>query len=89
MENWMLYFIVINIITFLAYGLDKQKAKMRRWRIPEKVLLGLAAIGGSVGAYIGMRMFRHKTQKVKFSVGVPVVFLLQVAVGVYVCIIRR
>lgn len=83
MDELILYLAAINVVTFLAYGLDKQKAKQNRWRIPEKVLLGLAALGGSVGAFIGMRAFHHKTKKLKFSVGVPVIFVLQFAVVVY------
>lgn len=83
MDGIGMYLCAINVVAFLAYGLDKQKARMKRWRIPEKVLLGLAAAGGSVGAYTGMKMFHHKTQKVKFSVGVPVIFLIQAVAAVY------
>ena len=83
MDELILYLVTINAVTFLAYGLDKQKAKENRWRIPEKVLLGLAALGGSVGAFVGMHAFHHKTKKLKFSVGVPVIFVLQLAVLVY------
>lgn len=83
MDELILYLVTINAVTFLAYGLDKQKAKQNRWRIPEKVLLGLAALGGSVGAFVGMHAFHHKTKKLKFSVGVPVIFVLQLAVLVY------
>lgn len=83
MDELILYLVTINAVTFLAYGLDKQKAKQNRWRIPEKVLLGLAALGGSVGAFVGMYAFHHKTKKLKFSVGVPVIFVLQLAVLVY------
>lgn len=78
-----MYLAGINLVAFLLYGLDKQKAKMGRWRISEKVLMGLAAAGGSIGAYLGMRLFRHKTQKPKFALGVPILFLLQVAVIAY------
>lgn len=78
MRYFVAYLCIMNIITFLIYGLDKQKARMNRWRIPEKVLLGFAACGGSLGAYIGMKMFRHKTSKPKFYIGVPVIFILQV-----------
>ena len=56
------YLIIINIIAFVVYGIDKMKAKKGVWRIPEKTLLLLAAIGGSVGAAAGMRLWRHKTQ---------------------------
>ena len=63
MEYVILYLGVINIVAFLLYGLDKQKARQNRWRIPEKILLGAAAIGGTIGAFAGMQMFHHKTQK--------------------------
>lgn len=82
MENlsWLIY---LNVLTFIVYGVDKYKAKHKQWRIPEKTLLGLAAAGGSIGAWAGMMVFRHKTQHLKFKLGVPVLFLLQVAVGMY------
>ena len=76
----MIYvFSLINIITFFVYGLDKLKAVNHRWRIPEWVLLGLAVAGGSVGAYLGMQVFRHKTLKPLFRFGVPVILLVQAA----------
>lgn len=71
------YLVVINIAAFLIYGLDKQKAKRDKWRIPEATLLGLAVIGGSVGALLGMYTFHHKTRKIKFSAGVPLILLIQ------------
>ena len=71
-------FIFFNVITFFVYGLDKLKAVQHWWRIPEVVLLGLAAVGGSVGAYLGMLVFRHKTRKPLFRFGVPVILLAQV-----------
>lgn len=83
MEYGIIYLFVINIITYFLYGLDKQKAKQNRWRIPEKVLLGLAAFGGTIGALLGMRMFRHKTQKWKFKLGVPVILAIQIALVIY------
>ncbi len=83
MEYGIMYLFVINVITFLLYGLDKQKAKQNRWRIPEKVLLGAATLGGTIGALIGMRMFHHKTQKWKFKAGVPLIFVLQFAAVIY------
>lgn len=83
MEFIIIYLGTMNVAAFLLYGLDKQKARMNRWRIPEKVLLGIAVIGGSVGAYAGMRAFRHKTQKMKFYIGVPVIFFLQMAIVCY------
>lgn len=84
MQEIILYSVIfLNIITFLLYGLDKQKARQRRWRIPERVLIGFALIGGSVGAYAGMKVFRHKTQKKKFSIGVPLIFLIQIGLLFY------
>ena len=71
------------MLTFVVFGLDKWKARQGRWRVPEATLLGLAAVGGSVGAWLAMRLFRHKTQKKKFRYGVPVLFVLQVAAVVY------
>ena len=79
--NTLLYAIIfINIVTFSAYGLDKLKAVNHRWRIPEWILLGLAVAGGSVGAYLGMQVFRHKTLKPLFRFGVPMIILVQAAV---------
>lgn len=75
----VLYLIVINVIAFLAFGLDKMKAKQRgARRIPEKTLLGLALAGGSVGAWLGMQFFRHKTLHPQFKIGIPVIFLCQI-----------
>ena len=72
----MWYLIVINIVTWIAFGLDKWKAKSGKWRIPERTLLLLALIGGSLGALAGMIMFRHKTRKAKFFISVPVMFVV-------------
>ncbi len=76
------YLLIINMITFIAYGVDKYKAGHEKWRIPEATLIGLAIIGGSIGALLGMRVFHHKTRKPKFFVGVPVILALQIVVGV-------
>ena len=78
MDGLYLYLIAINVVAFLAFGLDKLKAKADAWRIPEKTLLGLAVIGGSVGAILGMRTFHHKTRHKKFSVGLPVILVVQI-----------
>ena len=82
MDGIILYLIVINVVAFLAFGLDKLKAKADAWRIPEKTLLGLAIIGGSVGAILGMRTFRHKTRHKQFSVGLPVILAVQIVIVV-------
>lgn len=83
MRNIIIYVCVVNVIAFLMYGLDKVKAKRRQWRIPESTLLGVAVIGGSIGAFVGMQIFHHKTKKPKFYIGVPVIFILQV-IGIWV-----
>ena len=71
-----LYFIVINLLTFLLYGLDKYKAIRQEWRIPERVLLLMAFVGGAFGALSAMRIFRHKTRKGRFKLMVPIFCLL-------------
>ena len=71
------YLVIVNILAFIMYGLDKQKAVRKQWRIPEVQLLGIAAIGGSIGALLGMQFFHHKTRKWKFKIGVPVFLALQ------------
>lgn len=85
MDYLLLYLLCINIFAFSLYGADKYKARHNRWRIPEKTLLLTAALGGSIGAYIGMKLFHHKTRKTKFAIGVPVIFLVQVfaVIGFY------
>ena len=83
-ELFIYYILAINVITFVVYGIDKLKAKKGWWRIPEATLLILAAIGGSIGAWCGMILFRHKTKHWEFKLGVPVIFLLQFALLVYV-----
>ena len=73
------YLLVVNVLTFVVYGIDKWKARRGRWRVPEATLLVLAGAGGSVGAWVAMQLFRHKTQKKKFRYGVPAIFVLQLA----------
>lgn len=78
------YLVIVNILAFLLYGIDKRKAKRARWRIPESVLLGMAAVGGSVGAWLGMRVWHHKTQHKKFRYGVPAILVAQIVVLVLI-----
>ena len=78
MRYFIIYLVIINIIAFLAMYIDKRKAKYGKWRIPEQSLFILALIGGSIGAIIGMYTFRHKTKKLRFSVGFPVILILQI-----------
>lgn len=72
--------LILNLITFLLYGIDKLKAKKHRWRISEALLLGVAAIGGSLGATFGMWIFRHKTKHWKFRIGIPLFLIVHIAV---------
>lgn len=78
-----LYLIIINVITFVIFGVDKYKAIRQEWRIRESTLLGLALIGGSIGGWLAMYIFHHKTKKVKFFVGIPVILVIQIAVFGY------
>ena len=71
------YFAIINVATFLTYGLDKWKAKRSKWRIREAALLMLAVLGGSIGAWLGMIVWHHKTQHKKFKYGIPAIILVQ------------
>ena len=76
------YLVIINVIAFVVYGIDKRKAKKHLWRIPEATLIGLAFIGGSVGAFLGMRIFHHKTKHIKFYVGVPAIFIIEIIIAI-------
>lgn len=83
MKYFLYYLIAINLITFFAFGIDKRKAEKGVWRTKESTLLGLAVIGGSVGALLGMNAFRHKTKYKKFTIGVPAILILQAALMVW------
>lgn len=71
--------LALNLLTFIIYGIDKRKAKKANWRIPESTLLLLALIGGSIGAWLGIKVWRHKTQHKKFYIGIPLIIITQVA----------
>ena len=73
------YLVIINIVTFVVYGIDKWKAKRGNWRISEATLLMLAAIGGTIGALLGMKVWHHKTMHLKFKYGLPLILLAQIA----------
>lgn len=77
-KYFIIYLIVINLIAFFAMYLDKRKARYGKWRIPEQSLFILALIGGSIGAIAGMYTFRHKTKKLRFSIGFPMILILQI-----------
>ena len=77
------YLLAVNITSFLLYGIDKYKAKKGRWRISEATLLLMAVIGGSIGAWAGMRLWHHKTMHKKFKYGIPVIIIMQIALATY------
>ena len=79
----LLYLIIVNAAAFLLMLADKLKAKRGAWRIPEATLMGMAAIGGSVGALAGMYLFRHKTKHIKFTLGIPVILIGQIALVIW------
>ena len=82
--NIILYYLLaVNIATFFLYGIDKYKARKGRWRISEATLLMMAVIGGSIGAWSGMRLWHHKTVHKKFKYGIPIIIILQVTIAVY------
>lgn len=82
-SSLILYLVIINVITFVIFGVDKYKAIRQEWRIRESTLLGLALIGGSIGGWLAMYIFHHKTKKVKFFVGIPVILTIQIVVFSY------
>ena len=77
------YLFIINAVAFIVYGIDKLKARKGKWRIPEATLLLLAIVGGSVGAWLGMKVWHHKTMHRRFQYGLPAILLLQLAIAVY------
>ena len=83
MEEIICCLLAVNIATFLLYGIDKYKAKKAKWRIPETTLLLLAVLGGSIGAWVGMLIWHHKTMHKKFKYGIPIIIIMQVALAVY------
>ena len=80
----LIYLLAVNTVTFIVYGIDKYKAKHAKWRISEATLLLLVVVGGSIGAWCGMKVWNHKTMHKKFKYGVPVIFLLQLALAVWI-----
>ena len=79
----LLYIVLINILTFFIYGIDKLKAKKSKWRVSENTLIGMAIIGGSIGAWLGMKIWHHKTLHKKFKYGVPLILVAQTALCCY------
>ena len=77
------YLIFTNLVGFLLMGRDKQRAKARKWRIPERTLFFTALAGGSIGSILGMQIFRHKTRHTSFVVGMPCILTAQILLGIY------
>ena len=91
MQWWqilLIYLLVINVIGFLIMGIDKLRAKKQVWRVPEKTLFLVAAIGGSIGTNLGMYAFRHKTKHWYFVIGMPLILLAQIALVVWLVFFR-
>ena len=82
-KNIIIYLVIVNIIGFLAMWLDKRKAEKGRWRIQEKTLFMLTVLGGGIGTIAGMYTFRHKTQKLSFTIGLPAILILEIATIIY------
>ncbi len=86
MKYLLCYLLIINAVGFLLMLADKYKARKKRWRIPEATLMGVAAIGGSVGSLIGMYAVRHKTRHLKFTVGIPIILVLQIVAAIFLLV---
>ena len=89
MQNIIIYLIVINIIGFFIMWLDKRKAKKGAWRIPERTIFIITALGGGIGTIAGMYTFRHKTQKPEFTIGLPFITILETIGIIYYMFINK
>ena len=83
MRLLIIYLLIINALGFLLMLIDKYKARKNLWRIPEKTLLAVAFMGGSIGSYAGMQIFRHKTKHPQFYIGIPVIMAVQLIAAAY------
>ena len=84
LHSYLIYYLLaINAVAFIMYGIDKYKAKKAKWRISEATLLLLAVLGGSLGAWMGMKVWHHKTMHKKFKYGIPAILLIQIALMAY------
>ena len=83
LKNIIIYFLTINLFGFLIMYIDKQKAKKGKWRVPEKTLFIITALGGGIGTIAGMYTFRHKTQKIAFVIGFPLITILEIIAVIY------
>jgi uncharacterized membrane protein YsdA (DUF1294 family) len=78
------YVIIVNFCGFFVMRLDKRRAEQAQWRIPESSLFLVAVLGGSIGIYLGMQLFRHKTKRATFRFGIPIFFFLQIAIATFI-----
>lgn len=85
-QNVLIYVLIINLFGFLIMFIDKKKAEHGAWRIPEKTLLITTMLGGWIGTYSGMKLFHHKTQKPRFSIGIPVIAIVEIVAIIYILI---
>ena len=83
MKYFVIYLIIMNLASFASMGIDKYKARHHKWRIPEKTLFLIAAIGGSAGSIAGMQTFRHNTKHTVFIIGMPLIFIIQIALFIF------
>ena len=82
-KNLIIYLAVINFIGFIAMWSDKRKAQKNQWRTPEGTLMGICLLGGGIGTILGMYKFRHKTKKLKFTVGMPTILIAEIILLIY------
>ena len=80
----LIYLAAINVVTFFLYGVDKWKAKRAKWRVSEAALIWMAVFGGSVGAWLGMKAWHHKTQHKKFTYGLPLILMAQIGLVIWI-----
>ncbi len=80
----IIYILVINVFAFIIMGLDKEKAKKNHWRIKESTMFMIAFLGGAAGVLSGMKAFHHKTKKPVFEFGIPILFILNIALFIYI-----
>lgn len=88
MKLLLAYLLIINAVGFALMLIDKWKARKNRWRIPEATLMGIAALGGSVGSLLGMYTVRHKTQHPKFTLGIPLILAVQIVAATWFFVYR-
>lgn len=85
-KNIIIYLLIINIVGFVAMGIDKRRAKLMEWRIPEKTLFLITLFGGGIGTITGMYTFRHKTKKKYFTIGLPAILIIEIVCAIYLLV---